>query len=228
MPFGQEGYYHAMNFYPQLLRNRPHMTVALVLGLAAGYLAPASVGLAARILLGWDIAVWAYLVMIWAHMLLSSRDDVRARASIDDEKAVTVLAVICAATIASVLAILFELGSTGVAPGSQTFRSTLTGMTLLGAWFLIPTIFTLHYARVYYASDRGKPALVFPDGALEPDYLDLLYFSFTIAVASQTADIGLRASSARRAVLAQAILSFYFNVAVLGLCINVAAGMLGK
>jgi uncharacterized membrane protein len=204
------------------------MTVALVAGLAAGYLAPASLGLAARILLGWDIAVWAYLMMIWTHMLLSSRDDVRARASIDDERAVTVLAVICTATVASVLAILFELGSTGAASGSQAFRTTLTGMTLLGAWFLIPTIFTLHYARVYYASDPKTPALAFPDGAVAPDYLDLLYFAFTIAVASQTADVGLRGSSARRAVLAQAVLSFYFNVAVLGLCINVAAGMLGK
>jgi uncharacterized membrane protein len=204
------------------------MTVALVLGLAAGYLASASLGLTSRILLGWDIAVWAYLLMIWAHMLLSSREDVRAHASIDDEKAVTVLAVVCTATIASVLAILFELSSKGPAPGSQAFRSTLTGMTLLGAWFLIPTIFTLHYARVYYASDPKRPALAFPDGALEPDYLDLLYFSFTIAVASQTADIGLRDSSARRAVLAQSVLSFYFNVSVLGLCINVAAGMLGN
>ncbi|MCS6457011.1 DUF1345 domain-containing protein, partial [Burkholderia thailandensis] len=99
--------------------------------------------------------------------------------------------------------------------------------TLFGAWFLIPTIFTLHYARLYYASPASERALRFPDTKLEPDYWDFLYFSFTIAVASQTADVALGSRPARRAVLSQSILSFYFNMAVLGLSINVAAGLLG-
>jgi transposase-like protein len=74
---------------------------------------------------------------------------------------------------------------------------------------------------------RFKP-LRFPDHKLEPDYWDFLYFSFTIAVASQTSDVVLRSRSIRRAARAQSILSFYFNVAVLGLCINIAAGLLGS
>ena len=73
------------------------------------------------------------------------------------------------------------------------------------------------------SSDR---ALRFPDRNPEPDYWDFLYFAFTIAVASQTADVSLANRSARRSVLAQSILSFYFNMAVLGLSINVAAGLL--
>jgi len=68
---------------------------------------------------------------------------------------------------------------------------------------------------------------VFPDDRLKPNYWDFLYFAFTIAVASQTADIGLRGRDARRGVLAQSILSFYFNVAVLGLSVNIAASMVG-
>jgi uncharacterized membrane protein len=203
--------------------------VGLLVGAGAGLLAPASMRFTARALLGWDIALWTYLVTIWFHMAFASENDVRTHARREDQNAVTVLTVICAATIASILAIVLELGSAkGLNLESKVLHSLLTGLTLFGAWFLIPTIFTLHYARIYYGSDPKAPALAFPDSALQPDYWDFLYFSFTIAVASQTADISLHGRSARRGVLAQSILSFYFNVAVLGLCVNIAASMLGN
>ncbi|TAL55575.1 DUF1345 domain-containing protein [Pandoraea sp.] len=218
-----------MSFYPEVLRNRPYMTIGLVIGIAAGLLVPNTVQPTARVLIGWDVAVWAYLVMIWVHMAFASEQAVRAHAQREDENAVTVLTVICIATVASIFAIVFELGSTkDVGLEIKVLHSLLTGLTLFGAWFLIPTIFTLHYARIYYGSASQEPELGFPDRALQPDYWDFLYFSFTIAVASQTADISLRGRSARRSVLAQSVLSFYFNVAVLGLCVNIAAGMLGN
>ncbi|WP_233871557.1 DUF1345 domain-containing protein [Paraburkholderia adhaesiva] len=218
-----------MNLYPQVLRNRPHMTLGLAAGLLVALLSPARLTPTARILLGWDAAVWVYLVLIWFHMAFTTEEGVRSHAQRDDENAVTVLFVICVAAVASIVAIVLELGTTkdlGIA--SKVLHSVITGLTLVGAWFLIPTIFTLHYARVYYESEPDAPALVFPDRDLTPNYWDFLYFSFTIAVASQTADIGMRGRSARRSVLAQSVLSFYFNVAVLGLCVNIAASMVGN
>jgi uncharacterized membrane protein len=88
-------------------------------------------------------------------------------------------------------------------------------------------MFTLHYARHYYRSTEGEPALRFPDRHLKPDYWDLLYFSFTIAVASQTSDVVVCSKSARKTALAQSVLSFFFNLAVLGLSVNIAASMVG-
>ncbi|MFB9128516.1 DUF1345 domain-containing protein [Paraburkholderia dipogonis] len=218
-----------MSLYPQVLRNRPHMMVGLLAGLCAALFAPRSIVAGSRVLLGWDVAVWTYLVIIWFHMAMASEEDVRAHARREDQNAATVLALVCAATIASILAIVLELGTTkDLSFESKVLHSLLTGLTLFGAWFLIPTIFTLHYARLYYSSDPNAPALAFPDHPQQPDYWDFLYFSFTIAVASQTADVSLRGRSARRGVLAQSILSFYFNVAVLGLCVNLAASMLGN
>ena len=153
----------------------------------------------------------------------------RANARREDENAGTVLFLICTATVTSIVAIVIELGTTkDLGTATKVLHSLLTGLTLIGAWFLIPTIFTLHYARLFYGSDPNEPALVFPDRKLTPNYWDFLYFSFTIACASQTADIGLRGRSARRGVLAQSILSFYFNVSVLGLCVNIAASMVGS
>jgi len=69
---------------------------------------------------------------------------------------------------------------------------------------------------------------VFPDNDAEHDYWDFLYFSFTIAVASQTSDVMVCSREARRTALAQSILSFFFNAAVLGLSVNIAAGLLGS
>lgn len=218
-----------MTLYPQVLRNRPHLMLGLLAGIVVALISPAALKPTARILLGWDAAVWVYLVLIWIHMGFATEEDVRCHAQRDDENAVAVMFVICVAAVASIVAIVLELGTTkdlGIA--SKVLHSTITGLTLVGAWFLIPTIFTLHYARVYYDSDPLAPALVFPDRDLAPNYWDFLYFSFTIAVASQTADVGMRGRSARRSVLAQSVLSFYFNVAVLGLCVNIAASMVGN
>lgn len=229
-----------MNLYPQVLRNRPQLVAAIVIGIVAGLLVPSKIQAATRVLIGWNFAVWTYLVLMWLHMAFASDDDVSCNASREDESAGTVLFLICTATVASLVAIVIELGTTkSLGLGSKLLHTMLTGTTLIGAWFLIPTIFALHYARLYYGSDPDAPALVFPDNeqesssggggtTLTPNYWDFLYFSFTIAVASQTADIALRSRTIRRAVLAQSVLSFYFNVAVLGLCVNIAAGLLGS
>jgi uncharacterized membrane protein len=230
-----------MNLYPPVFRSRPQLAAAIVIGIVAALLVPSTIQTATRVLIGWNFAVWTYLVLMWLHMAFASDDSVRRNASREDESAGTVLFLICTATVASLVAIVIELGTTkSLGLGSKVLHTTLTATTLIGAWFLIPTIFTLHYARLYYGSDPAAPALVFPDndpqsssgeskdGAkLTPNYWDFLYFAFTIAVASQTADIGLRGRHARRGVLAQSVLSFYFNVAVLGLCVNIAASMVG-
>ncbi|AXE95474.1 DUF1345 domain-containing protein [Paraburkholderia sp. 22099] len=216
-------------YYPQVFRNRPRMLAGLVVGIVATLFVPEPARPMVRILAGWDAAVWSYLLLIWVHMAAADESRVRAFARRDDENAGVVLFVICVATVASIAAIVLELASIkGTAGASTVWHYVLTGLTLMGAWFMIPTIFALHYARLYYDTDATETALLFPDHALEPDYWDFLYFSFTIAVASQTADVVLRSRSIRRAALAQSILSFYFNVAVLGLCVNIAAGLLGS
>ncbi|AOJ06308.1 DUF1345 domain-containing protein [Burkholderia mayonis] len=216
-----------MTFYPQVLRNRPRMVIAVAIGAAFGLLFPYPLRPFARILIGWDCTIWLYLVLMWVRMVRAHHHKVREIAMREDESATIVLTIICFATVASIAAIVLELVSVkGVGFRSGLGHYAVTGATMFGAWFLIPTIFTLHYARLYYLSPKEARALSFPDRELEPDYWDFLYFSFTIAVASQTSDVSLRGRSIRRAALAQSILSFYFNMAVLGLSVNVAAGLL--
>ncbi|MCX4170952.1 MULTISPECIES: DUF1345 domain-containing protein [Paraburkholderia] len=218
-----------LKYYPQVLRNRPRMLIGLAVGVVAALLLPEHARPMVRILAGWDAAVWIYLLLMWVHMAAADEGRVREFAQRDDENAGVVLVVICVATVASIAAIVLELASAkGTAGASTAWHYLLTGLTMFGAWFMIPTIFTSHYARLYYDPDAPETPLLFPDHKLQPNYWDFLYFSFTIAVASQTSDVVLRSRSIRRAALAQSILAFYFNVAVLGLCVNIAAGLLGS
>lgn len=217
-----------MTLYPQVLRNRPLMTTAFAVGVLCAALLPFPAQPVLRALIAWDCMVWLYLALIWMHMITTHHHKVHAFAVREDTSATTVLTVVCLATVASVAAIAFELATAkGIGLRAGLGHYTVTAATMFGAWFLIPTIFTRHYARLYYRSPADDRALRFPDRELEPNYWDFLYFSFTLAVASQTADVSLASRSARRAVLAQSLLSFYFNLAVLGLAINVAAGLLG-
>ncbi|MDR5818454.1 MULTISPECIES: DUF1345 domain-containing protein [unclassified Caballeronia] len=215
------------NFLPSVLRNRPRMLIGLMVGCVVAALVPAHFRPTARALIGWDTAVWLYLVLIWLQMATAGQSDVQALAEREDENAAMVLMIVSVAALASIVAIVVELASAKSLGVKAVPNYLLTGATMLGAWFLIPTMFTLHYARHYYQSPDNEPALRFPDKHLKPDYWDFLYFSFTIAVASQTADIALGSTAARRSALAQSVLSFFFNLAVLGLSINIAASLVG-
>lgn len=208
--------------------NRPRIFIGLLFGIAAYVLEPWHLRPIQRALLGWDAGMWLYLILIWLRMVTASPQDVQRVAEREDEGATAMLVIITTAAVASLVAIVLELASAkGLGTRAAEVNYGLTAVTMIGAWLLIPTIFTLEYAR-YYHQSGDQTSLKFPDQAEELDYWDFLYFSFTIAVASQTSDVALCSRQARRTALAQSILSFFFNAAVLGLSVNVAAGLVGS
>jgi uncharacterized membrane protein len=181
-----------------------------------------------RLLIGWDIAVWSYLLLMGWLMARATREQVRSIAEREDETGLLVLVVLSAAALASLVAIVMELSTSKGVPSDIRFAHyLLTGATVLGTWFFIATLFTFHYAKLFYQADADRLPLYFPENLHNPDYWDFLYFSFTIAAASQTGDVNIMTGSARKAALAQTILSFFFNVAILGFSINIAAGVIG-
>ena len=69
-----------------------------------------------------------------------------------------------------------------------------------------------------------RRGLIFPRTS-DPTYLDFVYFSYTIGVASQTADVEISSRAMRAVALAHSVLSFFFNTTILALTINLAAGL---
>lgn len=210
-----------------LARTHPRLTFAALLGLGVALLVPADT-VVAHLLLGWNAAVWGYLALILWLTVHSKAADAKRIALIEDENAGLVLLTVCIAALASLVAIIAELvGSKGLDPDKRMFSYIFTGLTVLGSWLLMGVIFSLHYARLFYTTQDGKPPLRFADDEKHPDYWDFLYFSLTISAAVQTSDVGVATQALRRVVLAQTVMGFLFNTAILGFSINIAAGLFG-
>ena len=210
-----------------LARTHPRLSAAALLGLSTGLLVPAG-SLTGKILIGWNAGVWTYLILMLWLTARAKAPDVRRIAEIEDENAGLVLLLVCIAALASLATITLELaGSKDLGTTQKLLHYGFTALTVIGSWLLIGVIFSVHYARLFYTWDGKEPALRFAEGLTTPNYWDFLYFSFTIGVAVQTADVGVASRDLRKIVLAQSLLGFVFNTAILGFSINIAAGLFG-
>lgn len=211
------------------LRARHRLLTAAALGLVAGAVLPGAVAAIPRLLLAWDVFAWTYMLLVWVMMLRADDSHFDRLAQQTDEKAHVVLSLVSGAAVMSLLAIFLELARVGNEIGAQRELGLwLTGFTVVGSWLLVPTAFTLHYAHLYYSSggqNQSTPPLVFPEPGCVPDYWDFLYFSFTIAVAAQTAEVACASRTMRKTVLAQSLLTFVFNTSILALMVNIAASL---
>jgi len=218
-----------MQLLRHLISSRPRLSIAFCLGIGAAYLLPFQPGHIARLLIGWNVVTWSYLLLVGWLMIHASHQQVRAIAVREDQTAFAVLAIMSAAAVISIVAIVFELNTARHLSLSQrVFHYLLTASTVISSWGLVGTMFTFHYAVLFYTSPIEARALAFPDRETAPNYWDFLYFSFTIAVAAQTSDVSVLSRAARKAVLAQSVLAFFFNAAILGLSVNIAASAVGS
>jgi uncharacterized membrane protein len=212
----------------RLARLHAHLIIAAVVGLAVLALLPGSWRMPTRLLIGWDVGIALYLWQTHAMMLRADIAHIRMRASVQDEGAIIILVLTIAAALASLVAIVFELGGSKQATHEQAIIQVLLGMaTILLSWSFVHTIFTLHYAHEYYG-ERGDGkigGLNFPDDK-KPDYRDFLYFSLVIAMTSQVSDVAVTSKVIRRMVAVHGVLSFFFNLIVLALTVNMISNLL--
>ena len=213
--------------FRQVGLHRPRLVAAAAFGVAAFFLLPQDWTFTARVLVAWNLGVWPYLVALGWLMVRSSAEGVRGIARQEDASSAGLMLLMCGAAVLSLAAIMVELAHGRDSGESTLFVYSVTLMTVLGSWFLLGALYTFHYAHMYYSSPPNRLPLRFPEELTSPSYMDFMYFAFTIAVAVQTSDVSVRTRSMRGAVLVQSVLSFFFNLAVLGLSINIAAGLAG-
>ncbi len=181
-----------------------------------------------RFLLSFNAGALVWLALAVHLVVTSNVGSVRARAGREDEGAGVILLLSVVATAASLVAVAVEAGYAAGAGGDRGSHVLLAVGTLVVAWFFFHSVFTLHYARLYYHPKLGSagPALVF-SGTSEPDYWDFIYFGFNIGTAIQTPDVQVATRPMRRFVIAHQIGAYLFNAAVIALGVNVAAGLMG-
>lgn len=210
------------------LRAHPRLLLALAVGVAAALLVPRVSSVTGRALFGWNLGVWFYLATVAVAMWRADQGDVKRAAASQAESAFAVLVVVTIGAVVAMGAMVYELSATKQAGGARGLwpHVVLAVLTVVGSWLLVPTMFALSYASLYYGMEPGG-GLAFPsrEARFEPDYVDFLYYAFTIAVAAQTADVAASTREMRRLTLVQSVLAFAFNTTVLALTVNVAAGL---
>lgn len=182
-----------------------------------------------------------FLVLTWIVMLDATPASMRRVARSQDVQRPAILSLIVISTFASLLAIFFMLrNAKALSVYPFSLHLAVAGVTIVGGWLLIHTIFALHYAHTYYQrcesahpahaatdSDTSKEAggLDFPND-WEPDYWDFMYYAFVIGMACQVSDVETTSPQMRRLTLLHSVLSFFFNNSILAMSINIIAGLI--
>lgn len=175
---------------------------------------------------GFDAAAILYIGWMVRLMGTADADDIRAQAQANDSGRAAFLGIASTITLVILVTVAVELRPAGHA---HAWQIALPVLTLILAWVFGNTVYTLHYAHLYYddmpdGSDRR--GLGFPETP-EPRYIDFAYFSFNLGMCYQVSDVTVNKTGLRRVVMFHAILAFFFNIGVLALALNIVAGAVG-
>ena len=219
----------------RMMRARPRLVACALLGVIIGVALPAHMRVATRALIAWNVSVLAYLAASAPLIARADHNTVRRRAQYIDEGRTTILLLAVCVACASIGAIVLELGPVKNMEGwPKALHLGLTILTVLDSWMFMHLTFAFHYAHEYYdeliaCPPEKKPeergGLVFPGGEA-PDYVDFLYYAVVIGLASQTADVSTSSRGMRVLTALHGTLAFFYNLAIIGLTVNIASGII--
>lgn len=180
-----------------------------------------------HVLVGWNAAVAAYLIQVWRLFATADSEAVKRTAEREDESRSVLLAIVLALVLASLVAIVQAMIGAKNGPESQrALVAGLAGVTLVGSWLLLQSVFVLHYAHRHFGDADGK-GFDFP-GEPAKDYMDFVYLSFCIGATFQVSDTVVKTAKLRQLITAHASIAYLFNTAILALGINIIAGFVGR
>lgn len=201
---------------------RPRLLVGAVVAVVAA-LALEFSGLprSLPLLIGFDLGAIVYFILLLRIFIGASPAVMRRQAKQQDTGRWTTLlsGVVLSAVVLG--AVMTELNSSNK---GGALAIAVAATTIVLAWTFMNTLFSLHYAHGYYG-EFGKPhqGLDFP-GDEEPDYWDFAYFAFTIGMTFQVSDVQITTRYLRRIGLMHSAIAFFFNVFIIAISVNIAAG----
>ncbi len=176
----------------------------------------------------WDAFALTFILCSWIVFFTCPVSHIDNLANKEDGSRLFVLIITIITSFASIFTVLLFMVYKDQAPTQEAVAVGLSVAGMVVSWVMIHTIFTFHYAHLYYdGSKRSEPdseALNFP-GEKKPDYIDFAYFSFVIGMTFQVSDVTISARGLRRTALAHAMLAFALNTFVVALTINLIAGL---
>ena len=173
---------------------------------------------ATHFLIGWDTAAIVFLLWIGSAIWGKDSAETMQLALREDNSRAAADVVLLAASIGSLVAVVLTLLERPVRP----WHSALVVASVVLSWLAVHAVFTLRYARLYYAEPQG--GVDFNEKIL-PRYTDFAYLAFTIGMTYQVSDTNLT-SKIRTTALHHALLSFLFGTVIIATVINAMVGLL--
>lgn len=215
-------------------RRPPHRVIAFgtstLVGVLVYVVVPTWLHGATRFVSAYDAFALTLLAVLWFSALHNDPALTRARASVDDPGRNAVGFIVIAAVVVGLVAAIAILGhGPRVQNATERWEAYILGFVAISAgWFLVHTVYTFRYAHLYYFDDDGDGqacgGIRFP-GTPEPSDTDFAYFSFCIGTSFAVSDPQVDDTRVRREVIVHSIIAFAYNSVIVGMVINLFAGI---
>lgn len=180
----------------------------------------------------WNSFALTAIALAWVRISTSDALTAVRTAKLQDTGRANIFIFVTLGTVASLMAVASLLAKAKEFHGRVLTEHVLLAIgTVVCSWTLLHTIFTLHYAHLYYGRSDPAPdgdggtGLQFPNEQ-RPDFVDFAYFSFVIGMTCQVSDVQIKSKRMRWLALLHGVISFGFNTFILALLINTISGLL--
>ena len=205
--------------------------VALIIFLLTGRVPPAF-----RFLLVWNSFTFVIIALLWVTILTARSNEVKQIAGMQDTTRWVTFIFVLVASFVSLFAVILVLRNlSNTKEAGYAYHVGFSIISVILSWNLIHTVFAVRYTHLYYnllTEEKNtvkdlKGGLIFPTDT-PPDYLELVYFSYTIGMTFQVSDIQITSRRIRHLALFHAALSFTYNTVILALGITIISGLIQK
>lgn len=181
---------------------------------------------------GWRFAVAGWIVtagtyVVWTQLIVFGMDAEHTCrwATREDPTRWIADAVILSASVASLGGVGYVVAA-GSRAGHEALAAAVFGiLTVAASWVAVHTLYTVHYARLYYSDEPGGINFHDPE---PPRFRDFAYLAFTVGMTYQVSDTEIGLTTIRATVLRHALLSYLLGAVVLAVTINLIAGLGSK
>ena len=172
---------------------------------------------------GWDCGALLFLGWMWRSLSTLDGEQTRTHSRREDPSRASADLLLVTASVVSLLAVGLVLTRAGKETGlSKELLVALCVASVILAWSVVHTVYTLRYARLYYA---GTPEGVNFNEDSPPCYTDFLYLALTVGMTFQVSDTNLTTKQIRRTALRHAVLSYMFGAIIVAATVNLIAGL---
>ncbi|MDM7854619.1 DUF1345 domain-containing protein [Cellulomonas alba] len=208
---------HPLDVSP-LARLIVSLVVGALVGVVVATLVPTESGVGA-VLTGWAATCIVFVLAVWLAVAPMGPEDTQTHATREEPTRRGASLVVLVGSLGSLAGVIALLSGTG---GRKALEVVAVIVSVIGSWAAVHTIFALRYARLYY-SDAVGGIDFHQDG--NPQYTDFAYVAMTVGATFAIADTDLESSVMRRTALWHSLLSFGLGTVVIGLTVNIVAGL---